>query len=360
MTDMMKKEIAEKMAKARWDSIAKPIDSLGKLEDMVVKMAGIRRTAEPRHLMLDKRALLVFCADHGVVESGVTQTGQDVTKAVADNFAAGRSTVNLLAERAACDVFPVDIGMNCPSYPSSRLQTGQVTDRKIMRGTNNLAKTSAMTKEECVQAIDAGKALVWELVSRGYKIIATGEMGIGNTTPTAALLAAYLNLSAEEAVGRGAGLSDEGLVRKRQAVDKALSRIREKELTDPVDILTEAGGFEIAAMAGVFIGGYLCHVPTIIDGAISSTAALAAYKICPEIIETTFASHISGERAGRPALSAMGLDAVLDGRLSLGEGTGCMLLLPLLDAAIEVYSRMGSFGEYDIKAYHRFGNEDQS
>lgn len=353
----MERTMAEAAAKARWDSIAKPIDSLGLLERDVIRLAGIFGSANPENIRLKKRALVVLCADHGVVDEGVTQTGRKVTKAVADNFAAGRSTVNLLARRANCDVFPVDMGMDTDPYPTEDLTCGAVADFKVARGTRNLAHESAMTIPECRRAIENGMSIAHILKERGYSVIATGEMGIGNTTPTSCLAAIYLHQNPEDMVGRGAGLSEEGLAKKRLVVRDACERATRKQLASPVGVLAEVGGFEIAGMCGIFLGCAKERIPVIIDGAISAVAALVAMQIDPRVPGCCLASHLPAERAGSMAISRLDLDPVIDAHLALGEGSGAVMLLPLLDMALDVYREMGTFENYSIEAYQRFGNE---
>ena len=343
---------AGRLAKEHWDNIAKPIDSLGLLEDYVVKISGIVENAAPYDI--SHRALVIFCADHGVVEEGVTQTGQEVTKIVSENFAKGASTVNIMAKSANVDVYVVDIGMNTEFYPEKELVMGAVIDRKIARGSRNLAIEEAMTLSECWHAIQTGMNMVKELKEKGYSILSIGEMGIGNTTPTSALAACFLKKDVIEVTGKGAGLSEEGLEKKRKVIAKALRRVEEKQLTDPWEILAEVGGFEIAAMAGVCLGGVLYQIPIVIDGAISTVAALAATRIDARVPDYLLASHISEEPVGKMALEAMGIEAILHGRMCLGEGTGAVALFPLLDMAMEVYKKMGSFEDYAIDAYERF------
>ncbi|MDE6627092.1 MAG: cobyrinate a,c-diamide synthase [Lachnospiraceae bacterium] len=339
-------------ARRHWDSIAKPIDSLGLLEDYVVKICQIAGNAGP--LDISRRALLILCADHGVVEEGVTQTGQEVTRIVSENFAKGCSTVNIMAGQAGVDVYTVDVGMNTPPYLEKELKLNTVIDCKVARGTNNLAVEAAMSVEQCRKAIETGRRLVRELKQQGYRILATGEMGIGNTTPTSVLAAVFLHQDAEKVTGKGAGLSKEGFCRKCEVVERAVKRVQKKNLSDPVEILAEVGGYEIAAMAGVFLGGMECGIPVVIDGAISAVAALTAVEIDCRVSDYLLASHVSEEPVGRMALEALGLEAVLHGRMCLGEGTGAVALFPILDMAMAVYRNMGSFTDYDIEAYERF------
>lgn len=347
---------AGRLAKKHLDSIAKPIDSLGLLEDMVVKLCRIGRSEKP--YPLQKKALLVLCADHGVVEEGVTQTDSSVTRVVAENFAKGNSTVNYMAEAAGVDVYPVDAGMKGERYPGRTLRRDAIADRKIAEGTGNLVKEAAMTGEQCRKALEEGKALVRELKEQGYTILAVGEMGIGNTTPTSVLAGLYLDKEAEEVTGKGAGLSGEGYERKCRAVKKALARIREKNITDPQELLAEGGGFEIAMMAGVFLGAVQEEMPVVLDGAISCVAALAAYRIDCRVTDYLLPSHRSGEETGALALSALRLQAPIQAGMRLGEGTGALALFPLLSMVMEVYEKMGTFTDYKIRSYERFQEEN--
>lgn len=365
---------AGRAAKAHWDSIAKPIDSLGLLEEHVVKICRIN--ADPEPVDLRRRALIILCADHGVVQEGVTQTGSEVTQIVSENFAKGCSTVNYMAACAAADVYTVDIGMDTPPYEEKRLVQGAVIDRKIARGSGNIAKEPAMTIAQCRRAIETGMELVREFKEAGYRILATGEMGIGNTTPTSALAAIFLQLPAEAVVGKGAGLSAQGLCRKREVVAQIMERVQKSVLKkglpktqertqsdeselhiggfEALEVLAQAGGYEIAGMTGIFLGAVKYRIPVVIDGAISAVAALAASQMDPRAADFILASHESGEATGRLALERMGLPAVLHANMCLGEGSGAVALFPLLDMAMDVYRNMGTFTQYRIDPYTRF------
>ncbi len=352
---------AGRAAKEHWDSIAKPLDSLGLLEDSIVRLCCIMGDAS--NVDIKKRALVILCGDHKVVEEGVTQTGKEVTKVVSDNFAKGCSTVNYMAKSAKVDVYAIDAGMDTLPYSEKRLVQNAVVDRKIKRGSGNIAKEPAMTIKECSQALEMGKEIVRELKEKGYKVLATGEMGIGNTTPTSALAAVFLEKAAKEVTGKGAGLSNEGLQRKQSVVKAAVDRIRKKGLTEnkkdhALEILAEAGGCEIAMMAGVFLGGVKYHLPVVIDGAISAVAALTAMYLDQRVKEIVFASHEPEERAGKMALKALAVKPLVHGRLCLGEGTGAITLFPLLDMAAEVYQNMGTFASYEIEPYIRYQKEE--
>lgn len=340
-------------AKARFDNIAKPIDSLGLLEEHVCKLSAIAGDVSPYDL--DKRALVVMCADHGVVCEGVTQTGSEVTRVVAENFATSHSSVNYMSGVANVDVFAVDIGMLGEHYPEKEIVLGKVIDRKVDTGTRNLAAESAMTMTQCEQAIHTGKEFVRELKTRGYKIILTGEMGIGNTTPSSVLAALLLNQSAEAVTGRGAGLDDKGLDIKKQVVARAVARVKDMQITDPMRILAEAGGYELAGMVGMYLGGVEERIPIVIDGAISAVAALVATAIDERVPLYAFASHVSEEPIGMLVQQALQLPAIIHGKLCLGEGSGAVALLPLLDMGLSVYRNMGTFDDLQIEAYDRSG-----
>lgn len=346
---------AKRLAKKHWESIAKPLDSLGLLEDMVIQVCGIRGNADLKEL--PKKALLILCGDHGVVAEGVTQTDQSVTRIVSENFAKGCSTVNYMAQTVGVDIYTVDIGMNTPCYPTKELVQNAVIDRKVQGGSGNIALEPAMTLEKCKKAVQTGIELVGQLKEAGYEIIATGEMGIGNTTPTSVLAAEFLKQPPQAVTGKGAGLSAEGLCRKRETVEKALKRIHEKQLTDPMEILAEAGGLELAGMTGVFLGGVRYGIPIVIDGCISAICALTASLMDRRVEEIALASHQSEEITGRLALERLGKEPLIHGHMCLGEGSGAVTVLSLLDMAFRVYENMGTFAAYSIDPYERFEKE---
>lgn len=355
---------AGRKSRRHWDSIAKPLDSLGLLEENLTRICRI--TGDAAHVDIQKRALLVLCGDHGVVAEGVSQTGKEVTRIVAENFAGDCSTVNQMAAVAGVDVYTIDAGMDTEAYPEKGLVLHAVVDRKVARGTGNLAVEPAMTRTQCRQALLSGIRLVEELQQKGYRILATGEMGIGNTTATSVLAAILLGKSAAEVTGRGAGLSGEGLGRKIRAVERALARIKEAlpwmqseplrpgEYQRTEDVLAQAGGLEIAMMAGVYLGGVQFHMPIVMDGVISSVAALTAMYLDPRVADCVIASHESREPAGRAVLEAIGVKAMIQAGMCLGEGTGAMTVFPLLDMAVRVYENMGTFTEYTIDPYVRY------
>ena len=342
------------LAWKRWDNIGKPLRSLGLLEKNLVKIAGIQETARPS---IKKRALIAMCADNGVVAEGVTQTGWEVTAAVAQNMAADASSVAVMSDVAGVKVFPVDIGM----VTEGEILTGvpeeeepvpyrTLLSRKIRRATRNFAMEPAMTKEEALRAILVGMELAGNLKRQGYEILATGEMGIGNTTTSSAVAAALLKEPVEKMTGKGAGLSNEGLKTKIRVIEEALDRYA-KEMTDPLEILRHVGGYDIAGLTGVFLGGAVYRIPVLIDGFISSAAALLAKEILPAAVDFMIASHVSKEPAGKLVLDTLGLSPMLCCEMCLGEGTGAVASLPVLDMGFTVYEKMATFEDIQVEQY---------
>ncbi len=330
-------------SKERWNSIAKPLHSLGKLEDSVMKIAGMTRSIS---LRINKRALLVMCADNGVVAEGVTQTGQEVTAIVAENFLQGNTSAAIMCKCAGVDLFPVDVGMVVDT---------KVPKRKLAKGTANFLEKSAMTRQEAVETILIGIELVKEKVDQGYNIFATGEMGIGNTTTSSGVASVLLGLPVEAVTGRGAGLDDRGLIRKQEVIRQAIA-LHQPDPKDTIDVLSKIGGFDLAALTGIFLGGALYQVPVILDGFISGVAALTASSLCENVKDYMLASHVSKEPATHYVLEALGLFPVIQGDLCLGEGTGAVAFLPLLDMAVKVYEEMSTFSEIDVPDYEDYEN----
>ena len=328
-------------SEARWNSLAKPLGSLGCFERAITRIAVLRGSLD---FSLENRALLVFCADHGVVRQGVSQCGSEVTAHVAAALAEGHSTANAMAYAANCRVIPVDMGiLNFPGHPG-------VVDMRVKNGTADISCGPAMTRGECLLAMKRGAAMAEKLAGEGCELLAVGEMGIGNTTAAAALACALLGLRPEDAAGRGAGLSTEGLERKRQAIAQALDRSLTGE-EDTIDLLAKLGGLEIAAMCGAFLAAAKQRLPVILDGMISAAAALCAVRIRPDAIDAMLASHVSSEPAGEKILDALGLEAPLRAGMHLGEGSGALMLMPLLDLALRVYRSGQSFEHLGIDAY---------
>lgn len=332
---------AMKQAKRRWDSVAKPLGSLGVFEDIIINIAGVYKTAD---VDIRKRCVLVFCADNGVVEEGVTQCGSEVTAAVAENLAKGVTAVCIMAQTAGADVIPVDVGMN----------TGVICEgiirKKAGNGTKNIANGPAMTKEQFDMAFNTGRELAGKMKKHGYQLIVTGEMGIGNTTTAAAVASVLLEARPEEITGKGSGLTDDGLKRKIEVIKQAIN-INSPDKKDAKDVIMKVGGFDIAAMAGAFVGGAEHRIPVIIDGVISAAAALAAIMIEPLCRDFMIASHISAEPAAARIMAAIGKNPPIHAGMRLGEGTGGVALLPLLDMAAAVYNSAATFSDSDIEEY---------
>ncbi len=346
---------AEKEAKKRWDAIAKPIDGLGILEEMIGKIAGITGNID---VNLKKKCVLVFCADNGIVEEGVTQTDSSVTAIVAANMANGTASINRMAKIANADVKVIDVGVK------DEIKSNKIISCAVRKGTRNFLKESAMTKEEVLQAITTGMEMVHQCKEEGYRIIATGEMGIGNTTTSTALISAYLGLNPELVTGKGAGLSNMGLEKKRSVIKRALKqygllgrKIENKE--ESFQVLCKVGGLDIAAMAGVFLGGMKYRIPVVIDGVISAAAALTAYRLCPTVLDVMIASHSSKEVAAQAVMKELHLKPILYGNFALGEGTGAVLLFPMMDMALEVYNENATFEQTKIAAYEKFEGDTE-
>ena len=343
-----------------WNQMGKPLHSLGKMETLWAQLAGIQKTVHPS---VEKRALIVMCADNGVVAEGVTQTGQEVTAIVAENFFDDLTCTSLLCKKNHCDRFVVDIGM--------AVDTPRTIRKKICYGTKNMAKEPAMTRAEALAAIRVGIEMAEQLKKEGYQILATGEMGIGNTTISSAVTAVLLkdriaqksgieypsqtdiDACVDVVTGRGAGLSDDGLKRKKEAICQAIS-VNRPDPKDPIDVLAKVGGFDLAGLAGVFLGGAKEGLSVVIDGFISLAAALLAARIAPECVSYMIPSHESKEPGASLILDALHLDPGLCMDMCLGEGSGAVALLPFLDMAEEIYEHMGTFDEIHVEAYEEF------
>lgn len=336
-------------ARQRWDSIAKPLRSLGILEEAIIKIAGITRNNK---ISLDKKALVIMCADNGVVEEGVTQTGQEVTAIVSENFTNRKATVSVMSKVAGVDLFPIDIGvyrdMECSLGKDENIVPFRVINRKVSYGTNNMLKGPAMTRAHAIEAIEVGINIVKHLKEKGYNIIATGEMGIGNTSTSSAIASICLNVPVELVTGKGAGLSSEGLERKIKVIKESIN-LNKPNSNDPIDILSKVGGYDIAGLVGVFIGGAVYNLPVVIDGFISAVSALLAVKIEPLVRDYMLPSHVSKEPAGKILLDELNLKPFLTCEMCLGEGSGAVTLFPILDMALTVYNDMSSFDDFTFK-----------
>ncbi|MGL5433852.1 MAG: nicotinate-nucleotide--dimethylbenzimidazole phosphoribosyltransferase [Lachnospiraceae bacterium] len=334
-------ETAMEACRNHWDRIAKPLNGLGRMEDILTRIGGIQQREAIR---ISKKAVVVFCSDNGVVKEGVTQTDSSVTAAVVNHIAAGTASVNRMAQTAGADVIPVDVGV------AGKLTEPGIFNRKISSGTGNLYREPAMTREQAVQAIHVGISLAGELVDAGYELLAAGEMGIGNTTTSSAVASVLLGLPAEQVTGRGAGLSDHGYRRKIQVIREALER-HQVTGQDPLGLLAAVGGYDIAAMTGLYIGGAVYRVPVVLDGMIAATAGVLAKRLCPLVPDYLLPSHLGREPACRLLMQDLGMEPVIDAWMALGEGTGAVMLFPLLDMAAAVYHQGYTFAAGNIDNY---------
>ena len=322
-----------------WNTVAKPLHSLGIFEELIAKIAACQGIDRP---YIAGRTVLVFCADNGIVEEGISQSDHTVTTAVASSIAAGFSNVNLMAREANAHVEAFDVGM-IDDVPGMR-------QWKVIHGTKNFIKEPAMSREETESAIEAGRKAAEKAKLDGNGIVVIGEMGIGNTTTAAAVLSVLLGEKPETLCGRGSGLSDAGLKRKIEAVTKGIA-LHRPDAADPVDVLSKVGGADIAAMCGVLLAAPKLGLPVVLDGLISLAAAVAAYRIDKQTKDYMIPSHVGREPGCRLALEALGLRAPITADLALGEGTGGIMLLPMLDMALAVYNSTHSFDSIGIEPY---------
>lgn len=341
--DIPDKKIEQEI-KANWDRVAKPLDGLGEFEGLLARIGAILGSSE---IDIGKKAVIVMCADNGVVAEGVSQSGQEITAAVTENLGKRNTSVCKMAKAVGTEIFPVDVGVN-----TDRIFPG-VISRKVKKGTSDFLLEPAMSEEEAMQAVRVGMELVKECKEAGYTLLGTGEMGIGNTTTSAAMAAALLSVSPEIVVGRGAGLSDEGLATKRRVIDDALEKYQLRG-TEPMRILCSVGGLDIAGLCGVFLGGAKYHMPIVADGVISAVAALTAERLCPGTKEFIIPSHKGKEPASELLMRELGLYPVIDAGLALGEGTGAVMMFSLLDIAMTLYETGATFADFEIEEYHRF------
>lgn len=332
---------AQWSAKNRLDSLTKPLGSLGRLEELVIQVAGITGQARP---CIDKKTIIIMCADNGVTEEGVSSCPKSVTASVTANFTRGITGVNILSAHAGAEIKVVDIGVD------ELLDVQGILNRKIRRGTWNIANGPAMTLDEAVKAIETGIEVVRDLAQNGVQLLGTGEMGIGNTTTSSAIAAVLTEKSLVTLVGKGSGLTDEGLDQKINIIRKALE-VNKPNPADPLDVLSKLGGFDIAGLVGCYLGAAACRIPILIDGFIASVAALIAVQMKPEARNFMIASHGSAEPGSMAVLKKMEMEPLLLLGLRLGEGTGAALAFHIIDAAFAAYNQMGTFDDAKIKQY---------
>ena len=325
-------------AARRQAELAKPPGSLGKLEDISIRLAGI--TGRVKNTV-ERTRILVLAADNGVIAEGVSCSPESVTLAQCINMTRHKTGMSALAQYFSCEVIVTDVGIHAPGpFPGVR-------NEKIRESTGNIRVEPAMTRQQCLDAIDVGVRLAREAKAQGVEAIGVGEMGIGNTTTSSTVLAALTGASVETVTGRGGGVTDQAFLQKKQVIRDALD-LHHPDPRDPVDILAKVGGLDLAAMTGVYLGCALEGIPAVVDGFISIVAALCAVRLCENVRHVLFLSHISYEIGYKIAQNELGLDAYLDLSMRLGEGSGCPLAFQLLKGACAIMNGMATFPEAAI------------
>lgn len=333
-----------KAATHRLDNLTKPIGSLGKLEELAVRICCIQN--KTLNITTDPLRIYAIAGDHGVNEEGVSVFTQDVTRQMVQNFCDGGAGINVLANTAGAELCVVDLASKGGSYPNHPT----LIQCKIAQGTNNIAKAPAMNREMCLRALLIGAALANKALAEGCPAIGTGEMGVSNTTPSTALYCAYLNLLPQDITGAGGGLDPEGVTRKTSVIERALSlHSATIESEDPIDILAALGGYEIAALAGLILGGAANNQLVLLDGFIATAAYTAAWKLCPTVKDYAFFSHASAEAGHKQILAKLDIDALHDLGLRLGEGSGVPLALFLMRCACNTYNQMTTYSDADVE-----------
>ncbi|MBD3183946.1 nicotinate-nucleotide--dimethylbenzimidazole phosphoribosyltransferase [Candidatus Poribacteria bacterium] len=327
---------------SRLDNLTKPRGSLGKLEDFAKKIVSITGKENPD---LSEKVIITMAGDHGVTQEGVSAYPQEVTAQMVYNFLNGGAGINVLSRHVGADVVVVDMGV------AGEFEYHQnLVIKKVARGTKNFAKGPSMTREQAVESIEAGIEVVEELINHRPKklhILGTGEMGIGNTTPSSAITAVFTGLTVSDVTGRGTGIDDNAYLNKVKVIEKAIS-INKPDPSDPIDVLSKVGGFEIGGLAGVTLAAAANSIPVVIDGFISSAAALIAVEIKPEVKEYIFAAHKSVEIGHTAILNRIEVQPILDMQMCLGEGTGAVLAMDLIEAGVKILNEMASFGEAGV------------
>jgi len=323
----------------RLDSLTKPQGSLGQLETLAKQLGGIQQTSSPKIL---KKAILLMAGDHGIAAEGVSAFPQEVTPQMVYNIIGGGAAINVLARHANADVFCTDVGVAFPLEIE-----GDLIQKRVANGTQNMAKGPAMTRQQALQALLVGAEVAADKIRSGYNLLATGDLGIGNTTPSSAIVALLTNSTVESVVGRGTGIDDAGLIRKRQAIEKAIA-VNQPDPLDALDVLTKVGGLEIAAIAGSILQAAASRVPIVIDGFISTAGALIAANLAPKSTAYMIPSHGSVEIGHRKALASLGLEPILNLNMRLGEGTGATLTFHIVEASLRILEEMATFADAGV------------
>jgi nicotinate-nucleotide--dimethylbenzimidazole phosphoribosyltransferase len=318
---------------------ARPRGSLGKLEDLSARLAGISKTLDVR---LTSKVIVTCAGDHGVVEEGVSLFPQEVTPQMVQAFVSDGASINVLARHAGARVLVADLGVNCDFDPDL-----PIVHKKVRKGTRNMAQGPAMTRNEAEQSVWAGIEIVDQLADQGLDMLGTGDMGIGNTTPSTAIIAAFSGLPVAQLTGRGTGLDDERLAHKIRVIEQALE-VNRPDPRDPLDVLAKVGGLEIGGLAGLVIGAAAHRIPVVCDGFIATAGALIGCEIAPLAKHYLFPSHRSGEKGHAYMHDRLGLDPLLDLEFRLGEGTGAAVAMELLDASTRILAEIKTFAELRV------------
>lgn len=328
-------------ARKHLDNLAIPLGSLGELLDLAEQLSAIKETLKPS---VTSKAVVTMAGDHGVVEEGVSAFPQAVTLQMVANFIAGGAAINVLASVAGARVVVADMGVASDldgSFAEKMLSC------KVGYGTRNMAKGPAMSREQAIKSLEAGIEIAGRLIGEGVELLATGDMGIGNTTPSSAILAALSGRSVRDVTGRGTGINDEALENKVRVIEKALD-LNKPDSEDAIDVLSKVGGFEIGGIAGLILGAASHKVPVVVDGFISSAGALLAKKIAPASLDYMISGHQSMEYGHRFMLEELGLKPLLNLNLRLGEGTGAALAMNLVESAAQVIGKMLTFEDAGV------------
>ncbi len=336
-------------AQRRLDNLTKPQGSLGRLEEFARRLATITENTMP---VLDKKIIFTFAGDHGVAGEGVSAYPKEVTRQMVINIVQGGAGINVLARHAGADVVVVDIGVDfdfhAASDPIPKGETGGLfISRKVVMGTRNIRSGPAMTRDEAIKCIEIGIDLAEAYSAKGYNIFGTGEMGIGNSTPSAAIASVLTGRPVSEVTGRGTGIGDDALRNKVKIIEEAIE-INKPDPADPLDVLSRVGGAEIGGIAGLIIGAAAKKTPIVIDGFISTAGALIAYCLEPKTKDYMFAAHNSVEKGHKAMLEKIGLRPILDLDMRLGEGTGAALALLIIEAGLKTYKEMATFGDAGV------------
>ncbi len=326
-------------ARMRQDHLTKPQGSLGQLESLSIQIAGIKGEARPR---INHKVIFTLAGDHGITRGGVSAYPSEVTPQMVYNFLRGGAAINVLARQVGAKVIVADLGV-----ASVLERHPQLKEKKVGRGTRNMAEGPAMSREEAIRSIEAGMELVEEELTKGMDILGTGDMGIGNTTPSSAIAAVITGADVAKVTGRGTGLDEEGWKRKVAVIQKALS-LNHPDPKDAIDILSKVGGFEIGGIAGLILAGARYRIPVVIDGFISGAAALIATSLAPEAKPYLIASHQSTEPGHKRILEHLGLMPMLNLSMRLGEGTGAALGIFLIEASLKILDEMATFAEAGV------------